>query len=175
MRQKMVKSMLTSDAEYNVIADGFDNENSDSDLDAFQVGIAQLLKDSHRSLSRVLAARISPSGVTIGQWHFLRALWQEDGLTQRELSQRVGMMEPTTVTALNGMEKRGLVERVRNAQDRRKMNIFLTERGRALQAQLQPLEDEISKVAIRGIPPQEKQMLLRLLRVVILNLNDDDR
>lgn len=170
----MVKSMLTSDPD-NVITDDSDNESLDSDLDAHLVGIAQLLRDSHRSLSRALAARISSSGVSIGQWYFLRALWQEDGLTQRELSQRVGMMEPTTVTALNGMEKRGLVERVRNVQDRRKMNIFLTERGRSLQAQLQPLEDEISKVAIRGIPPQEKQMLLRLLRVVILNLNDEDR
>ncbi|NBC32869.1 MAG: MarR family transcriptional regulator [Alphaproteobacteria bacterium] len=167
--------MLNSDQDYGVFSADSDQELPDTDWYVRQIGIAQLLREAHRSLSRALAARISNSGVSIGQWYFLRALWHEDGLTQRELSQRVGMMEPTTVTALNGMEKRGLVERVRNVQDRRKMNIFLTDKGRSLQAQLQPLEDEISKLAIRGIPPQEKDMLLRLLKLVILNLNDEER
>lgn len=167
--------MLNSDPDYGVLTSDSEPEPLDTDWYVRDIGIAQLLRDAHRSLSRALAARISQSGVSIGQWYFLRALWQEDGLTQRELSQRVGMMEPTTVTALNGMEKRGLVERVRNKHDRRKMNIFLTDKGRSLQADLQPLEDEVGKVAVQGIPPQEKDMLLRLLKLVILNLGDEER
>ena len=61
-----------------------------------------------------LEKRISPHGVTRGQWYFLRVLWEEDGLSQRELSVRVGMMEPTTVIALRSMEKAGLVRRARS-------------------------------------------------------------
>ena len=65
-------------------------------------------------------------------WYFLRVLWQQDGISQRELSQRVGMMEPTTASALNNMERKGFVRRLRNRTDRRVVNVFLTERGRAL-------------------------------------------
>ncbi len=137
-------------------------------------GIAALLRDAHRTLSRVLATQIAAHGVTIGQWYFLRALWTEDGLTQRELSHRVGMMEPTTVTALNGMEKRGLVERVRNASDRRKMNIYLTDKGRSLRGTLMPIEEEINLLAVAGLPPHQRELFERLLCRLIENLAEDD-
>ncbi|ASY46667.1 hypothetical protein CJD35_19390 (plasmid) [Sphingobium xenophagum] len=50
----------------------------------------------------------------------------QDGLTQKELSDLVGTMEPTTLSAIASMEQRGIVARVRNAADKRKINIFLT-------------------------------------------------
>lgn len=136
-------------------------------------GIAHLLRDAQRSVSRALAIKIAAYGVSIGQWYFLRALWEQDGLTQRELSQRVGMMEPTTVSALNGMEKRGLVERIRNPRDRRKMNIFLTARGRALQETLMPFEDEVNRQAIAGLSEEAAQQLDWALRRIIFNLSDE--
>ena len=73
---------------------------------------------AHRALQRELEETLRPYGITTGMWYFLRALWEEDGLTQRELSERVGITEPTTVTALNALEKRALVVRVPNSTDR---------------------------------------------------------
>ena len=134
--------------------------------------VAQLLRDAQRSLSRALADRIGGHGVTIGQWYFLRALWEEDGLTQRELSQRVGMMEPTTVAALNGMERRNLVRRVRNTRDRRKINIHLTEKGSALRKTLMPFEDEVNQLAVEGLSGGERQALQKALYQVVRNLSD---
>lgn len=133
-------------------------------------GIAHLLRDAQRAMSRALAARIATYGVSIGQWYFLRALWEEDGLTQRELSHRVGMMEPTTVTALNGMEMRGLVERVRNPRDRRKMNIFLTDKGKSLRDKLMPFEDQVNDFAVVGLTDLETGALRNALRRIIQNL-----
>ena len=49
---------------------------------------------THRALQRYLQTKIAPYGVTLGMWYHLRALWAEDGLTQRELSRRIGLMEP---------------------------------------------------------------------------------
>ena len=66
-----------------------------------------LVRDAHRAFQRLLERRIAPYGVTRGQWYFLRVLWNADGLSQRELSMRVGMMEPTTVIALRSMERTG--------------------------------------------------------------------
>jgi len=155
------------------------DEHVDEDNDTPEIryqdtggGIAALLRDAHRALSRVLATQIAAHGVSIGQWYFLRALWTEDGLTQRELSHRVGMMEPTTVTALNSMERRGLVERVRNTRDRRKVNIYLTDKGRSLRAVLMPVEEEINALAVQDMTAAEQDLLEQLLRQMIENLLD---
>ena len=90
-----------------------------------------LVRDAHRAFQRLLEKRIAAYGVTRGQWYFLRVLWTEDGLSQRELSARVGMMEPTTVIALRSMEKAGLIRRVRSADDKRKAQVWLTAQGQA--------------------------------------------
>jgi MarR family transcriptional regulator, organic hydroperoxide resistance regulator len=136
-----------------------------------QHSIGYLLRDTYRAFSKVLQSRISAHGVTIGQWYFLRVLWEEDGLTQRELSQRVGMMEPTTVTALNGMEKRGYVKRVRNATDRRKVNIFLTEKGRALRSRLLPHAADVNRIAAKSVTAQDIERIRGVLNTMKENLD----
>ena len=143
----------------------------ESEAEFTDTTIGYLVRDVHRSLARALQSRIASHGVSMGQWFFLRALWDEDGLTQRELSQRVGMMEPTTVTALNGLERRGLVERVRNVHDRRKVNIYLTPKGRNLRDVLLPCSIEVSQEAVFGINKAELSMTMDILRRMINNLN----
>src|SRR6476660_7385803 len=95
-----------------------------------------LVRDANRAFQRLLEKRLAPYGVTRGQWYFLRVLWNEDGVSQRELSARVGMMEPTTVIALRGMEKSGLIRRVRSADDRRKAQVWLTPKANRLRNEL---------------------------------------
>jgi DNA-binding MarR family transcriptional regulator len=112
---------------------------------------------------RSLGARIAPHGVSIGMWYFLRALWEEDGISQRALSQRVGMMEPTTASALTNMERKGFVRRVRNRVDRRIVNVFLTERGRALREQLLPLAADVNQMALLDLSGEELSRLRAIL------------
>ena len=81
----------------------------------------------------------------IGHWVFLRALWEGDGLTQRQLSREAGVMEPTTFAALKAMEARGYVVRRQLADNRRNVHVFLTPRGRALEAVLVPLALECNR------------------------------
>ncbi len=127
---------------------------------------------THRLIQRALQARISRHGVTLGMWYFLRVLWQEDGITQRELSNRIGTMEPTTMSAIMAMERAGIVRRVRNAQDRRKINIFLTDRGRSLEALLLPAGIAVVGTAVQGIPAAEVSRLLGLLGTMQRNLGE---
>src|SRR5262245_55889623 len=95
-----------------------------------------LVRHAHRAFQRLLERRIAPHGVTRGQWYFLRVLWTKDGVSQRELSERVGMMEPTTVIALRSMEKAGLIRRVRSTDDRRVTRVWLTPRAKRMRAGL---------------------------------------
>ena len=129
------------------------------------------LRHTHRLMQRSLQSRIAPHGVTLGTWYFLRALWDREGLTQRELSDRIGTMEPTTMSAILAMEAGGLVRRVRNATDRRKINVFLTPKGRALEAVMLPVAREVVEGAVAGLSAREVDLLLSLLGALQDNLD----
>jgi DNA-binding MarR family transcriptional regulator len=129
------------------------------------------VRDAHRAFQHVLEQRIAPFGVTRGQWYFLRVLWIEDGLTQRELSARVGMMEPTTVIALRGMEKAGLLRRTRSRDDRRRAHVWLTPEGRRLQKRLLPLARRIVAQAEKGIPPGDLETFRTVIAHMTKNLD----
>jgi MarR family transcriptional regulator, organic hydroperoxide resistance regulator len=125
---------------------------------------------THRSIQRLLQSRIEPHGVQLGMWYLLRVLWTEDGLTQRELSHRVEIMEPTTLQTIAAMERSGLIKRVRNAADRRKMNVFLTKKGRQLEGILLPVAADVVKEVVRGFSDGEVQQFLGFLRAIQKNL-----
>ncbi|PKP82665.1 MAG: MarR family transcriptional regulator [Alphaproteobacteria bacterium HGW-Alphaproteobacteria-18] len=137
--------------------------------------LGYLVRKSFRSVSRALEARTSKYGVTASQWHFLRVLWIEDGISQRELSERVSMREPTTVIAVKRLEKGGLINRKPSTEDGRKINIYLTPKARALKAKLMPLVEEVNDLATRGMTAKEKSELRRLLGKVNDNLEAEDR
>lgn len=129
-----------------------------------------LTRITFRSFSRTLERLTLPHGVTAGQWRFLRVLWREEGLTQRELSRRVGMREPTTVTALNGMEKADLVRRKPSREDRRKVHVFLTPRARKLQAKLMPMVAQVNAIAATDLSPEDIATVKRVLLKMSENL-----
>jgi DNA-binding MarR family transcriptional regulator len=110
-----------------------------------------LVRDAHRAFQRLLEKRIAAHGITRGQWYFLRVLWTEDGLSQRELSARVGMMEPTTVIALRSMEKAGLIRRTRSAEDKRVTNVDLTAKAKRMRGPMLRLAYGINEEACEGV------------------------
>ena len=124
----------------------------------------------HRAFDRVLNGYLAPEGLTSGFWYFLRALWQENGATQKRLSQLNNVTEPTTVTTLSAMARIGLVRRERNAGDKRKLNVFLTDRGVALKDELMPNAFRINAVAGQGINPADLATCLRVLSQMSANL-----
>ncbi len=137
-----------------------------------KVGPAIMARELHRAYNRALQDCISPFGINLGQWLFLKTLWSEDGLTQRELSRRVGMMEPTTVTALNIMEQRNLINRIRNTGDKRKINVFLTDKAKALETQLLKIAGDLEETSVRGIQGDALETMLTTMRKILTNLND---
>jgi DNA-binding MarR family transcriptional regulator len=142
----------------------------DTDGLPLERSVGYQVRMTHRALQRYLHVKIKPHGVTLGTWHFLRALWHEDGLTQRELSRRIGTREPTTMTAIISMEASGLVRRVRNDVDRRKQNVFLTPKGRRLKSKLLPLAAEVVNTATTGFDKRELALFLGMLAAVQRNL-----
>ncbi len=102
--------------------------------------IGYLTRIVFRNFSRLLERHTLQHDISAGQWRFLRQLWIEDGITQRELSERVGMREPTTVVALKGLEAAKLIRREKSEIDRRKIHIYLTPFAKSLEAKLAEMD-----------------------------------
>jgi DNA-binding MarR family transcriptional regulator len=136
--------------------------------------MAHLVKDGARSFLRSLQVRLATEGVSLGHWTFLRILWEQDGLTQRELSQEAGVMESTTVVALRAMEELGYITRERLPDNRKNIYVFLTPRGKALKKKLVPMAEEVNEVAMRGLEPSELETTRRCLLVMLDNLASDE-
>lgn len=132
-----------------------------------------LVRAANRAFQRALEERITRHGVSPGQWYFLRVLWEQDGLNQRELSAQVGMTEPTTVVALNSMEKAKLIRRERSTSDKRKVHIFLTPKGKRLRGVMLPLAREVNEVAGQGVSEADNAAMRRALTRMIQNLEAD--
>jgi DNA-binding MarR family transcriptional regulator len=135
--------------------------------------MAHLVKDAARSFLRSLQVRLAAEGVSLGHWSFLRILWDQDGLTQRELSQEAGVMEPTTVVALRGMEELGYIRRERMPENRKNVYVYLTARGKALRKKLVPLAEEVNEIALHGLKEADVATTRRCLLAMLDNLAGD--
>lgn len=136
--------------------------------------LAHLVKDATRALLRALQMRLTAHDVSLGHWTFLRILWEKDGITQRELSDQAGVMEPTTFSAINAMEKLGYVVRRQVPENRKKIFIHLTPKGRLLKEKLVPLAEEVNRIAVAGVAPENISAARETLLAVIENLARDD-
>jgi len=136
--------------------------------------LAHLVKDATRALLRALQMRLAEYSVPLGHWTFLRILWERDGITQRELSEQAGVMEPTTFWALKTMEKLGYVIRRQMPDNKKKNYIFLTPRGRLLKSKLVPLAEEVNQNAVRNLRRGDVATTRQILLAIIENLAEDE-
>jgi len=85
-----------------------------------------------RIFARRLTARIKPLGLTTGTFPALLELWESDGLTQKQLVERLDIEQATMANTLARMERDALIIRKKDANDGRVQRIWLTERGQDL-------------------------------------------
>ncbi|NTF30477.1 MarR family winged helix-turn-helix transcriptional regulator [Rhizobium skierniewicense] len=118
---------------------------------------AQLAK----SFSKALNRRAVVLGFSPGQFPVLLELWNEDGLTQRQLLDRVDVEQATLANTLARMERDGLIHRKRHSRDRRAQIIELTEKGRELEVQAIAASQDDTMLA--GLLKFERHLLLEYM------------
>jgi MarR family transcriptional regulator, organic hydroperoxide resistance regulator len=136
--------------------------------------LAHLVKDVARAFIRSLQVRLAQHSVSFGHWAFLRILWERDGLNQRELSERAGVMEPTTFSAIRAMERLGYITRVQRPGNKKMVFIHLTSKGRLLKDKLVPLAEQVNNIGVRGIKAADVATVRRTLLAMIDNLAADE-
>jgi len=93
--------------------------------------VAHLLAQANRQVNQQLAGE----GVALENWRVLAIVAEEDGPTMRALARKMSMHHPTVTKIIDKMVSEALVYRVPDPTDRRKVRIFLSDKGRAALAE----------------------------------------
>jgi DNA-binding MarR family transcriptional regulator len=121
-----------------------------------------------RLLRNVLASRIvaafEPFGLRTGTFSTMALIAANPGCSQSEIARHIGTDKSIVVAIVDDLERKGLAERRRSTEDRRRNALTLTEQGHAVMKELDRIGREIEK-PIRGVlSPTEVDQLIRLTR-----------
>ena len=106
----------------------------------------------------------------IAYWYYLRVLAERVPLNQLELSKRVGIASTTAVPALDNLEKRGLVQRTRDPNDRRKYFVNLKDEGKRLVDEMLPALVETISASLEGITQKDLRIFWKVMHQIEVNL-----
>lgn len=125
-----------------------------------------LLAKAYQRALLVFKEEFGSCDLTPQQFGLLGFLWQQDGLTQAELSAKSQIDRTTMGGLIDRLEKEGLVERRSHPEDRRAYRICLSERGKALEPELTPLARKALEKLCAKLSHEEVETLKSLLEKI---------
>jgi DNA-binding MarR family transcriptional regulator len=125
--------------------------------------LAYLLAQANREIDRGLEASLAKEGTPVEHWRILKVLSDGNGRAMSELAESVLVNNPTLTRIIDRMVTDGLVYRVQDQQDRRKVLMFLSDRGRTLCARLNRLAINQEARILESLGKQSVGELKRLL------------
>lgn len=108
-------------------------------------------------------ARLAPFGVTPGQYGILKCLWDENGLTVKQLAERMYLDSSTITGLLDRMENKGLIKRQQDPTDRRALSVILTPAGKELEGPVSQAIIDANKAVLQDVSDEEAEKLMKLL------------
>jgi DNA-binding MarR family transcriptional regulator len=135
-------------------------------LPALASRLAYLLKHAQERLAGLTGAAMAPFGVTGRECAVLIAIDSMPPISQQEVARRLGVDRTTMVALIDVLEGKGLVERRRDPDDRRKNVVALTEAGRVTLRRASRAGDEAERRFLAALSGDEAAGLRRALRTV---------
>lgn len=127
------------------------------------------LSNSHHKISR---SQFADLGLSPGQPKILEALSELGTCMQKDLARACDVEPPTITSILPAMEERGLVKREALAYEsgKRALGVSLTDKGRALELEVERVMDEVEKLCFKGFSKEEIDLFLSMLERIYENL-----
>ncbi|AAW88191.1 MarR family winged helix-turn-helix transcriptional regulator [Aliivibrio fischeri] len=117
--------------------------------------------------SKRFETELKQHGLTVALWPTMMCLWEEEGVTQRDIAEKSKVENSTTTRTLDKLEKLGLVERQADPNSRRSFRIYLTDEGRALKETLLPIPIKVNKEILSSLDLNEQKEMIRLLQKMV--------
>ncbi len=109
-------------------------------------------------------------GLHLGQDLILFVLWEEEGIKQSDLAEKLFIKPPTLARALTHMEQNGFIRRETDPDDKRMERVYLTDKGWTIRENIFEMWEKGETQLFAGFEPQERQSFRKLMERVYLNL-----
>jgi MarR family transcriptional regulator, transcriptional regulator for hemolysin len=145
--------------------DNFDFENS----------IGFIINRTAKALIRAFDQELrNKFGITFGQWKIIIILKNnDDGLSQKEIADKLGLESPTIIPIIDKLEKDGFVNRMVDKNDRRNNQIFLTEKTISLLDSIINYALKIKEISTRNISEQDISITKHTLEKMWQNIQNE--
>lgn len=128
--------------------------------------INYLLTTAQHSVFQYLNGKLSEYDVTPSQYGVLSCLWQREFATPKQISEILCLETSTISGVLDRMQKKGLIDRVINRDDRREVRMVPTEKGKALEEPISKIIDEVNEEVLKCFTDEEVALLKNQLRTI---------
>jgi DNA-binding MarR family transcriptional regulator len=125
--------------------------------------IGYLVHRTDVKMTNYFTKRLKPYDVTPEQWSIISILCSQRGTTQKELAEAMDKDQTTLVRMIQSMERKGIVKRTINDEDRRSYDLFLTEKGDAIKKTVLPVVKDAHQVVTSHLSKEEIKQLKSLL------------
>lgn len=127
-----------------------------------------LLTTAQRAVSLELTQKLAVYDITPSQYGVLYCLWDQDGCSTPKHMAETLFLEMSTVSGiLDRMQKKELIERLVNEDNRREIIVSLTKKGRELKDPILAIIDEVNEQVLKNFSEKESQELKEMLRHIV--------
>ena len=144
----------------------------DPDAPASGGDILIALRFADRAARKAIGDELAGTGVHTGQEIVLAKLLHHGSLPVAQLAKVLDVEVPTATRTTQRMEAAGLVRRLKNDTDARKVSIELTEHGTEVARTVAQLHTQAGDRALQGITPEDRRLLRNLLWTITGNIED---
>lgn len=132
-----------------------------------------LINHMARLFAKELQQRIQPLGIVTGQFPILLELWEGDGLTQRELLEKLDIEQATLANTLTRMQRDGLIKRTKHPTDARAQQIWLTKKAADIKETAYQFAWQINRESLSALDAEEQAKFMDYMRRVIGKMRSD--
>lgn len=126
-----------------------------------------LLTTAQHTVFQYLSQRLAPYDITPSQYGILNCLWINDGTClPRQIAELLCLETSTVSGILDRMQKKDLIDRVSNPENRREILVMITPKGEALKAPVLKIIDEVNEEVLKDFSPKETEFIRKSLRQI---------
>lgn len=135
--------------------------------------IGHLSAQIYRHSQIYMLNKLKKYNLGIGQLHFLKKLYLKDGINQEHLAKSLKYSKATSTRAIQKLEKEGYIIRKRDVNDKRAYNVFLTDKGKILEPEINTIISEWSDILLTGFDDEEQKKFIGFLKKSIDNASSN--
>ena len=136
--------------------------------------IGFMTKQINNVYEKDLNERLKTIGITASQCAVLDYLFHtsKEEVSQRDVERSLNLKNPTVTGLLKRLDEKGYILCVPNASDKRKKNIYLTEKAYDIQRRMENDRRKLDKELTRGMTKREIAALRKNLEKLLYNIAD---